>query len=560
MQVHNAKMTTIASSPPTASPRKQAHATPWDWLAYSVALLVLLPLISLGVTALWTSGTAVPWAILTRASLETFQLSLGVLVCSALIGISTGWLIAIYQFPGRNLLGWLLILPFAVPTYISAYAYVEAMDYFGPLQGFVRQIFGYQSRADYWFPEMRSTSGAIFVNSIVLYPYIYVASRAAFTMQGGLLINAARMLGCTRLEAFRRVVLPAVWPAIAAGGTLVLLETLNDIGASQYLGVETFTVAIFNTWLNRGSLAGAAQLALMVFVIVVAILWFERWLRNNRRFMQSNRNNRVMNNAQLSGWRALVAIIICALPVLAGFCLPALILIKAAFREFVANGLSSEIFWAARNSLVVSSLATATILLLAFTIASAHRFTKLTSTHSAVRLSTIGYALPGTVLVIGLLPALGLADGFINSIIKSIAGGQPGLILSGSLIAVVVAYVIRFMAIGIEQLQAGLGSISRNTDFAAHSLGCPQSKLAWKIHLPAIRPALAGAAILVFVDCLKELPATLLLRPLNFETLATSLYGHAARGSFEDGALAALMIVLAGLLPLIAMHRLMERE
>jgi iron(III) transport system permease protein len=553
-------MTHIVSSAMTSSVQKRAVVTSWDWLAYFVALLVLLPLISLVAIALWTSVTAVPWALLSRASFETFQLSLGVLIFSTVIGVSTGWFIAIYRFPGRDLLGWLLILPFAVPTYISAYAYVEAMDYFGPLQGLLRQIFGYQSRADYWFPEMRSTSGAIFVNSIVLYPYIYVASRAAFTMQGGLLINAARMLGCTRLEALRRVVLPAVWPAIAAGGTLVLLETLNDIGASQYLGVETFTVAIFNTWLNRGSLAGAAQLALLVFVIVVAILWFERWLRNNRRFMQSNRNNRVPSNAKLSGWRAVVAPLLCALPVFAGFGIPIFILIRSAWREYSSSGLTVDIITAAGNSILVSSLATATILLLAFAIASAHRFTKLSTTHSAVRLSTIGYALPGTVLVIGLLPALGLADGFINSVIKSFAGYQPGLILSGSLFAVVVAYVIRFMAIGIEQLQAGLGSISRNTDFAAHSLGCPQAKLAWKIHLPAIRPALAGAAILVFVDCLKELPATLLLRPLNFETLATSLYGHAARGSFEDGSIAALMIVLAGLLPLIAMHRLMERE
>jgi iron(III) transport system permease protein len=550
-------MSTIALPP---SAHHKLRFTAWDILAFCVAVLVVVPVVSLGVTALWTDSPAVPWAILARATVSTFQLATGVLLLSALIGVSTGWLIATYRFPGRDSLGWLLILPFAVPTYISAYSYVEAMDYFGPVQTVLRGLTGFQSRADYWFPEMRSTGGAIFINAIVLYPYFYVASRAAFTMQGGLLIDAARMLGCTRLEALRRVVLPAVWPAIAAGGTLVLLETLNDIGASQYLGIETFTVAIFNTWLNRGSLAGAAQLALIVFLIVMAILWFERWLRNSRRFMQSSRNHRLMSFATLKGWRGMIAMLICALPVLAGFGIPVYVLIKAGWRELVTEGVSADLLKAAGNTVLVSALATFAIMLLAFLIATANRFTRVAVTSSAVRLSAIGYALPGTVLVIGLLPALGLADSGINSILSRVIDYRPGLILSGSLIAVILAYVIRFMAIGIDQVQTGLGSISRNTDFAAQTLGCGQTRLAWKIHLPAIRPALAGAAILVFVDCLKELPATLLLRPLNFETLATSLYGHASRGSFEDGALAALMIVAAGLLPLIAMHRLMERE
>jgi iron(III) transport system permease protein len=531
--------------------------------ALCIAALVLVPVVSLAITAFWSSASgfeALPSSLLVRTTLETFQLTAGVLVLAMLIGVSAGWIIATYEFPGRSILGWLLILPFAVPTYISAYTYVEAMDFFGPFQGFFRDITGFKNRTQYWFPEMRSPGGAIIVNAIVLYPYFYVASRAAFSMQGGLLVDAARMLGCSRLEALRRVVLPAIWPVIAAAGTLVFLETLNDIGASQYLGIETYTVAIFNIWLTRGSLAGAAKLALMVFLIVISVLWFERWLRNNRRFVQSSRNHRLVSRARLTHWRAALATLSCLLPVIAGFAIPVVILIRATWHEILNAQLTTELLKALLNSILVSSAATILIIVSAFLVALASRFTRISATDSFVRISAIGYALPGTVLVIGLLPALGMADAGINSLIMAMGGHRVGLVLSGSIFAVTMAYVIRFLAIGIEQLQSGLGSLSRNTDFAAQTLGCGQARLGWRIHLPAIRPAVAGAAILVFVDCLKELPATLLLRPLNFETLATHLYGHASRGSFEDGGPAALMIVAAGLLPLIFMNRLMEQE
>jgi iron(III) transport system permease protein len=538
--------------------------THWDRTALAVAVLVLLPLMAITGLALGAGegGTLAHLAqtVLAPALWETLVMATGVLALALLTGVTTGWLVATYRFPGRDILGWALILPFAIPTYISAYAYVEALDYFGPVQTVYRTLLGVRLRREYAFPEVRSLGGAIFVTSLVLYPYVYVAARAAFTMQGANLLDAARSLGCSRLEALRRVVLPVIAPMLAAAGTLVVLETLNDIGASQYLGVNTLTVAIYTTWLSKGNLAGAAQIALITLAAVIGVLWLERALRNNRRFTLTSRNYRPVTPPVLVGWRGLVAFVATVMPVLLGFALPVAVLVRGGWREFMVDGIQPEMLRALWNTILVASLATIVILGLAMLLAFARRFSRHARTVIAVRISGIGYAVPGTVLVIGLLPALGLVDRLINDVILAAGGSRIGLVLSGSIIAIVLAYTIRFLAIGIEQAETGLASLSRNTDYAAHTLGCPERRLAWRILAPALRPVLAGAAVLIFVDCLKELPATLLLRPLNFETLATHLYGHATRGSFEDGAIAALLIVAAGLVPLILMNRMMERH
>jgi iron(III) transport system permease protein len=557
---------TITVARSAEDPRRSflSPRTYWDRTAFAVAFLVLLPLLAIAGLAL-SAGEAESLAHLARNVLapalrETIVLATGVLALTLLTGVTAGWLVATYRFPGRDSLGWALILPFAVPTYISAYAYVEALDYFGPVQTAYRALLGVRLRSEYAFPDVRSMGGAVFVTALVLYPYVYVAARAAFTMQGANLMDAARSLGCSRLEALRRVVLPVIAPMLAAGGTLVVLETLNDIGASQYLGVNTLTVAIYTTWLSKGNLAGAAQIALITLAAVTGVLWLERALRNNRRFTLTSRNYRPVTPPKLKGWRGLAAFAVTALPVLLGFALPVCVLIRGGWREFTLDGIQPEMLRALGNTVLVAALATMVILGMAMLLAFAKRFSRLTQTSIAVRISGIGYAVPGTVLVIGLLPALGLVDRLINDAIIATGGSRIGLVLSGSIFAIVLAYVIRFLAIGIEQAETGLASLSRNTDFAAHTLGCPERRLAWRILAPALRPVLAGAAVLIFVDCLKELPATLLLRPLNFETLATHLYGHASRGSFEDGAIAALLIVAAGLIPLILMNRMMERQ
>jgi iron(III) transport system permease protein len=499
-------------------------------------------------------------SVITPALRDTALLTLGVVVVSSMIGVPAAWLVATYQFPGRAFLGWAVILPFAVPTYIAAYAMVEALDFFGPVQSAFRAIFGFKSRSEYWFPDLRSMPGAVMVMALVLYPYIYIASWAAFRMQGASLTDAARSLGCTRLEALRRVVLPVVMPAVAAGATLVLLETLNDIGASQYLGVNTLTVAIFTTWLIKGNLAGAAQIALVALVVVLGVLWLERALRNNKRFIMASRSYRPVTPPRLTGWQAGVVVVLLLLPIMMGFLLPMGILVTGALRQLRIDGLQPELTVALWNSVLSASIATLLVLGIALVIGFAHRFSAWTRIKSAVRMSGMGYALPGTVLVIGLLPALGWLDGAINAVVMASGGPRFGLILSGSIAAIVLAYVIRFLIIGIDQVETGLGGLSRNIDYAALTLGCTEGRLANSILKPALQPVLAGAAVLVFVDCLKELPATLLLRPLNFETLATHLYGHAARGSFEDGALAALLIVTAGIVPLLVMSRMIQRS
>jgi iron(III) transport system permease protein len=541
------------------SPVAISRWTHWDRAAIAAAVLVLLPVAALVHTALFGGGealqlSAAAWQALT----ETTLLLAGVAVFTAFVGVGAAWLVSQFQFPGRTLLSFALILPFAVPTYISAYAYVEMFDYFGPVQSWLRGVAGFRSRAEYWFPEMRSMPGAVLVTGLVLYPYVYVACRAAFAVQGAQLNDAARQLGASRAQALLEVILPVIWPALAAGLTLVVFEVLNDIGATQYLGIQTLTVAVYSTWLNKGSLAGAAQLALLMLALVLLLLWAERAVRNNRRYGASARGHRPSTPVRLAGWRAAAAITCCGLPVLMGFGVPGYILVRAGYRQVLEDGVTVELWQALGRSLLAASLATAMVIGAAAMLAVAGRFSRTRATAGALAAAGLGYALPGTVLIIGLMPLLGGFDRLVNDLWIASGGSRIGLILSGSLAAVVIAYVIRFMAIGLDQARAGLVVLSRNADYAAETLGCTQPRLVGGILAPAMRAPLAGAAILVFVDCLKELPATLLLRPLNFETLATLLYGHAARGSFEDGALAGLLIMAAGLLPLLLIGRALD--
>jgi iron(III) transport system permease protein len=546
-----------------AAQRKLRGSGVWDIGIWIIAGVVLLPVLALAGIAL-ASGSGLMGLIFSRATAtalaDTFVFTGGVVALALLIGVTTGWIVASFNFPGRRILSWALVLPFAVPTYIAAYTYVDAFDFFGPAQSLLRATMGWTSRAQYWFPDMRTMPGAILIIGLVLYPYVYVASRAAFAMQGASLNDAARSLGCSRFEALRRVVLPIIWPALAAAVTLVALETLNDIGASQYLGVQTLTVTVFNTWLNRGSVGGAAQLALLLAGMVLVLIWMERAARNNERYRFAARGQRHMTRTPLTGAKAALATTCCAMPVLLGFGIPSAILLREVALQFRTGSLPPEVITAALSTVTVSALATVIIIAAGLFLAMAARFTARAMSGAGLSIASMGYALPGTVLVIGLLPILGGIDGALNTFWINLGGSRFGLLLSGTTAAIVLAYVIRFLSIAIDQVKAGLGSISRNVDFAALLLGYKQGQMGMHVLTPCIRPALSAAAILVFVDCLKELPATLLLRPLDFETLATLLYGHASRGSFEDGAAAALMIVAAGLLPLWIMNRYVERD
>jgi iron(III) transport system permease protein len=526
-----------------------------------LAAAVLLPLISLATFAV--RGDAEIWPhlvnyVLPRASRDTALLLAGVAVLTAIAGIGTAWIVTAYDFSGRNALTWLLPLPLAFPTYIVAYVYVDILDAIGPVQSAFRALFGYRTAAEYWFPSVRSLPGAIFVFSLVLYPYVYLAARAMFLTQSASLIEVARTLGATRFMLARHVALPLARPALAVGLSLALLEALNDIGASEYLGVQTLTLSIFTTWINRSSLPGAAQIACTMLVIVVALMALERHGRRHRRFITSPRRQRTAPRIPLRGRAALIALALCVLPVAFGFVLPFAYLTYEVVLRGLLTGFDPDLLRYTATTVTLAATATAIAIALGLSAAIAVRMVRGQVAAFCLIVAGLGYAIPGTVLALGLLSPLVGIDNILNAVSQAGGGPHLGLIVAGSSAALVIAYVIRFLAISTGSAQAGLARISTEIDDVARTLGTKPSGVAWLIHVPLTRPALGGAALLVFVDCLKELPATLLLRPLNVETLSTYIYQFATRGNFEEGSLAALIIVAVGILPVIHLTRFSE--
>lgn len=523
-----------------------------------IAACVLAPLASLLHIA-W-KGDAEIWPhlisyVLPTALLDTLLLLIGVAALAAVTGTGTAWLVTAYQFPGRDTLAWLLPLPLAIPTYIVAYVYVDVLDAIGPVQNVLRAITGWRSAAEDWFPNVRSLPGAVFVIGIVLYPYVFLAARAMFQTQSASMIEVARTLGATRFMLARHVALPLARPALAVGLSLVLLETLNDIGASEYLGVRTLTLSIFNTWLNRGSLPGAAQIACVMLVVVIALMALERYGRRHRRFALSPRRQRVLQRMPLKGYSRWLALTACALPVVLGFLVPVIYLVHEVIARGLLVGFDTSLIRHTITTVTLSAIATAICVGLGMAAAVAVRMVRGKLASVCLVIAGLGYAIPGTVLALGLLSPLVSIDEGINAVTRTVAGVSVGLVVAGSGAALVIAYVLRFLAIATGSAQAGLSRISTHMDDVARTLGTKPFGVARAIHLPLARPALAGAALLVFVDCLKELPATLLLRPLNVETLPTYIYQFATRGNFEEGALAALLIVAVGIVPVIRMTR-----
>ena len=524
----------------------------------ALAAIVLAPLVSLVRIAL--QGDAEIWPhlavyVLPVAFRDTALLLAGVAIITAVAGIGTAWIVTAYQFPGRNALCWLLPLPLAIPTYIVAYVYVDIFDAIGPVQSFLRYLFGFRTAADYWFPDIRSLPGAIFVISFVLYPYVYLAARAMFQTQSAALIEVARTLGASRFMLARHVALPLARPALAVGLSLALLETLNDIGACEYLGVRTLTLSIFTTWLNRSSLPGAAQIACVMLLVVIALMALERHGRRHRRFIVPVRRARMAPRIPLAGWSAFIALAVCLVPVALGFLIPAGFLIREVIARGLLVGFDPSLVNHTITTVMLAAIATAIAIGLGLAAAIAVRMVRGKLAAACLVIAGLGYAVPGTVLALGLLSPLVGIDEAINAVTQAFAGVTVGLVVAGSGAALVIAYVVRFLAIATGSAQAGLARISTEIDDVARTLGTKPSGVARLIHLPLARPALGGAALLVFVDCLKELPATLLLRPLNVETLSTYIYQFATRGNFEEGALAALLIVAVGILPVIRLVR-----
>jgi iron(III) transport system permease protein len=550
--------TAIGLSSPT-----KAKRIPW-WLSAAVAAVGLLVVLPVGaLIGIATEGDAEIWPhlianVLPASTIDTLALLAGVAIVAGSMGITTAWLVTAHRFPGRSILVWLLPLPLAVPTYITAYIYVEIFDSAGLVQMALRDLMGWRSRADYWFPEIRSLPGCILVLSVVLYPYIYIAARAMFLTQSASMLEVARTLGASRIKLFRIIALPLARPALAVGLSLALLEALNDIGASEYLGVRTLTVSVYNTWLNRGSLAGAAQIACVMLVFVVGLILIERYGRRDRRYALSPKRHRTVHPVPLVGGRGWTASLLCALPVLLGFILPTGFLLRETLRGGLVDQFDGDFLAHFMTTIGLSVVATASVLALAVLLVSAARLSKNSLTKGALLVAGLGYALPGTVLALGLMTPLVGFDNLIGTIWRNLTGERLGLLLMGAAGGIIIAYVIRFLSIATGSLSAGLDRVSPSLEDAARTLGASRREMVWKIQIPLMRPALASAALLIFVDCIKELPATLLLRPLNTETLSTLVYTYASRGRFEDGSLAALVIVLVGLIPVIQLVRSAE--
>ena len=537
------------------------HRWPWLLAALAVAALVLLPLLALAWTA--AQGSDGLWShiaanVLPRAAWNTALLLLGVGALVVSIGTGAAWLVTAYEFPGRATMAWALLLPLAVPTYIVAYAYLDLLHPLGPVQSLLRALLGYGSPRDFRLPDIRGLAGCIVLLGFVLYPYVYITTRAMFMTQAASLLEAARTLGAGRVALFTRVALPLARPAIAVGAALALLETLNDIGASEFLGVQTLTVSVYTTWITRSDLPGAAQIALAMLLLVVGLIALERHGRKRQRYASTLRP-RPMQRQRLRGGAAWLALGLAALPVLVGFVAPTAYLVAETWQRLGQGaGVSPTLWTSAWNTLRVAALATACtiaaglVLAWALRLAQARRRPRLAA--AALRLGSLGYAVPGTVLAIGLLVPLAWFDDGANLALGWL-GIEPRMLLMGSVSALVLAYVLRFAIIAAGGTEAGLARIPLSLDQAARGLGDAPGAVLRRVHLPLLRPAMAAAALLVFVDAMKELPATLLLRPLNFETLATWLYAEASRGTYEEGAVAALMIVLVGLLPVVLLAR-----
>jgi iron(III) transport system permease protein len=494
------------------------------------------------------------WQTVLPTYLEnTLLLSLLVVSLALIFGVTSAALVSYTNIVFKNQLRWLLLLPLAMPAYLIAYLYTDLFDYAGPVQRFLRSSFSWQSPSDYWFFDIRSLTGASIMLALVLFPYIYMLTRGAFEQQDQNLLRASRLLGLTVRQSFFKVALPLARPAIAIAASLVLMETLADFATVQYFAVNTLTTAIYDTWLGYGDLAAANALASVLMLLIVFVVLAEQRTRAGMRH-QSGRPNSNKELIELSLVGQIFASTFCWLLVLLGFLLPFALLIVMAVEYSDVNQLSMlvETGW---NSIKVSIIAATVAVLIALLLGLYQRLHAHKFAHIPQYISGFGYAVPGTVLAMAMLSTFGPVDHWLNDMATIIGLPAPGLILSGSLFAIVFAFIVRFSAIANGTIHSAIGNIPRSLDYAPASLGMGLTKSLSKVHLPLLRPAILVAWLLVFVESMKELPAVLLLRPFNFETLSSQIYQMISDEMLEQGALGAILIVLFGLLPIVLLNK-----
>jgi iron(III) transport system permease protein len=524
----------------------------WRWATRLLAIGVLIPLVV--ISAAWLTVDAEVWGHLAATVLpdlitNTLLLVAGVAVGTVLLGVSLAWLTSLCEFPGRRWLDWALMLPFAVPAYVLAFVFVGTLDFGGPVQSAIRELFGLPGN---WSMEIRNAGGVILVMSLVLYPYVYMLARVAFLGQGQSAFEAARSLGLNPWQAFLRVSLPMARPGIIAGLSLALMEALADFGAVSVFNFDTFTTAIYKAWFGFFDLNSAAQLASLLLGIVLLALLAERYFRARARFAETGRSGRA-RRFQLRGWKAALASGYAVLIFLLAFGAPMLQLLAWAW-ESIAY-LDSRYWGLLWHTFVLGGSAALVTVAGAFILAFSRKYYPDPLTRFGVRVGTLGYALPGSVLAVGVMISLTWIDQRIADAWLALTGHEPGLLFGGTVIGLLLAYFARFLAVAFGPVESALESIRPSIRDAARSLGAGQWELVRRIYLPMLRPGLFTAALLVLVDVMKEMPATLLLRPFGWDTLAVRIYELTSEGEWERAALPAIALVLVGLLPVILLVR-----
>lgn len=533
----------------------------WNALTIFVAILVSIPVLTVAANIFIPSGDI--WEHLASTVLPDYIknsmiLMVGVGTGVFILGVGNAWLVTMCRFPGSKYFDWLLILPMAVPAYLMAYTYTDFLTYTGPFQSMIRDITGW-GLGDYWFPDVRSIGGAIIMMSFVFFPYVYLITRAAFLEQSTSLLEASRSLGASPFQSFYKVALPLARPSISAGMALALMETLNDFGTVDYFGVQTFTTGIYRTWFGLGERAAAAQLAAFLLIFILFLILLERQSRNKMSIKQETTGRfKRLSVYRLKGWKAWGSTIFCATPVLIGFVFPTLILTDMMITNFDV-AVDSRFLEFSLNTVLVALIAGFVALAVALIMGYGVRLNPNIFTRTATRIGSMGYAIPGSVIAVGILIPFGWLDNTIDSWMRDTIGVSTGLLLSGTIFALIFAYVVRFLAVAYNTVEASLGKITPSMDEAAEGMGYRFGKILRKIHIPMMSGSLFAAIMLVIVDVIKELPATIIVRPFNFDTLAVQVYRLASDERLGESSGAALAIILVGLIPVFILSRSIAR-
>ena len=529
----------------------------WSINAVLISALVIAPILSVFVIALTPTENIWPHLLSTtlpRYASNTLFLMFFVGIISGIIGTSTAWLIARYRFVGSNWLQWALFLPLALPAYVASYALVDLLEYAGPIQSVLRNLFNWKTSQDYWFPEIRSLNSAIFVLSLALYPYVYLMARSAFLEQSDSAEEVAKSLGISVVGRFFRLGLPLARPAVFAGIALVMMETASDFGAVDFFAVQTLTTGIFSVWLESNNAGGAAQIASTVLILIVILVSLEKFNQRKLRFYNLSYRYKKIEKISLNRIHSLIAFTVCFLPIFFGFMLPFLVLLNLGYGN-LELWINANLISAIKNTLIVSGLAALITVTLALLMVYGIRLSGKKFPLLILPITTIGYAAPGAVLGIGILVPLAFFDNWLADRFFDLTGYDPGLIFTGTAFAIVLSYCVRFFSIAQQTVDGALGRVSPSLPNAARSLGRNKLQVLWDIYRPLISTSTATAILLVFVDCVKELPATMLLRPFNFETLATRVHVQASLEDLPNAAPGAILIVLIGLCAVFLLAR-----